>query len=83
MIRQDQNRLDTKRRAGLNHKKQQFAVPAFQAQDYPYRLNFYQVPPTSEITLEEFEQWAIDRLRSMCAVKTHILTGLADHTSSC
>lgn len=30
---------------------------------YPHRLNFYQTPPTEEITLEEFEVWAIDRLR--------------------
>lgn len=30
--------------------------------DYPYRLNFYSVPPLNEVTLEEFELWAIDRL---------------------
>jgi DNA primase large subunit len=30
--------------------------------DYPHRLNFYTVPPQSEVTLEEFELWAIDRL---------------------
>ena len=29
---------------------------------YPNRLNFYSVPPLNEITLEEFELWAIDRL---------------------
>jgi DNA primase large subunit len=29
---------------------------------YPHRLNFYLVPPQNEITLEEFEVWAIDRL---------------------
>ena len=29
---------------------------------YPNRLNFYSVPPQNEITLEEFELWAIDRL---------------------
>jgi len=32
---------------------------------YPHRLNFYTVPPTADITLEQFEQWAIDRLRGM------------------
>lgn len=31
--------------------------------NYPHRLNFYETPPTEEITLEEFEVWAIDRLR--------------------
>lgn len=30
---------------------------------YPHRLNFYERPPVEEITLEEFETWAIDRLR--------------------
>jgi DNA primase large subunit len=30
--------------------------------NYPHRLNFYSTPPHSEITLEEFELWAIDRL---------------------
>lgn len=33
---------------------------------YPHRLNFYETPPTEEITLEEFEVWAIDRLRCEC-----------------
>lgn len=31
--------------------------------DYPHRLNFYTSPPTAEVTLDQFEQWAIDRLR--------------------
>jgi DNA primase large subunit len=30
--------------------------------DYRYRLNIYSVPPTAEITLDQFERWAIDRL---------------------
>jgi len=32
------------------------------AVSYPHRLNFYSIPPEKEITLEEFEMWAIDRL---------------------
>lgn len=63
MIRQDFRRIDPKRRATLDHKKKQFATPVFKQQDYPHRLNFYEVPPTDEITLEQFEQWAIDRLK--------------------
>lgn len=63
MIRSDIQRLGEKRR--YNHeKKKQFAGAAYKQQDYPYRLNFYEVPPTSEISLEDFEKWAIDRLRS-------------------
>lgn len=30
---------------------------------YHHRLNFYEKPPTEEITIEDFEVWAIDRLR--------------------
>lgn len=30
---------------------------------FPHRLNFYERPPTEEITVEQFEEWAIDRLR--------------------
>ena len=56
-------RIDAKRR-NISHKRKQFANPTYKQQDYPYRLNFYDVPPVAEITLEQFEQWAIDRLRS-------------------
>lgn len=64
MIRQDTHRIDPKKRAVLDHRKKQFATPTYKQQDYPYRLNFYEIPPTAEITLEQFEQWAIDRLKS-------------------
>lgn len=64
MIRQDFNRIDPKRRSTLDYKKKQFATPAYKQQEYPFRLNLYEIPPTAEITLEQFEQWAIDRLRS-------------------
>lgn len=65
MIRQDPSRIDPKRRTGLNHRQKQFAAPTFQNIEYKHRLNFYIIPPTSDITLEQFEQWAIDRLRGM------------------
>ncbi|KAF3051606.1 hypothetical protein E8E11_001432 [Didymella keratinophila] len=63
MIRHDYSRIGPKRRANLSHKKKQFAKAEFQEQTYEHRLNFYILPPTAEITLEEFEQWAIDRLK--------------------
>ncbi|GAA5963393.1 hypothetical protein JCM3765_003053 [Sporobolomyces pararoseus] len=37
---------------------------------YPHRLNFYESPPTEEITLEEFEVWAIDRLRLLADIES-------------
>ena len=65
MIRTESARVPPKRRAELNYKKSQFATANYKQLDYPHRLNFYEIPPTADITLEEFEQWAIDRLKSM------------------
>ena len=64
MLRQDYNRIDPKRRNVLDHRKKQFATPQYKDLEYPQRLNFYADAPTADITLEQFEQWAIDRLRS-------------------
>jgi len=55
-------------RSNTNKKRQ--ILKNFQAETpvstaYPFRLNFYTVPPENEITLEEFELWAIDRLYGM------------------
>ncbi|KAK8004137.1 hypothetical protein PG989_003856 [Apiospora arundinis] len=69
MLRQDFNRIDPKRRNVLDHRKKQFADPAYEKTEYPHRLNFYAVPPTADITLEQFEQWAIDRLRVLAELE--------------
>ena len=66
MIRQDYSRVEPKRRQVINHKKKQFVNPVYGEQDYKHRLNFYTIPPTADITLEEFELWAIDRLKGLC-----------------
>ena len=82
MIRQDYNRIDPKRRSTLDYKKKQFASATFKVPDYPHRLNLYRLPPTAEITLEQFEQWAIDRLRSMCwppRIHPSLLLRYGDH----
>ena len=71
MIRSDTQRLDAKRRH-FNEKRKQFADVAYKQQDYPHRLNFYEIPPTSEISLEDFEKWAIDRLRSECSATSQV-----------
>lgn len=63
MIRHDYSRVDPKRRAYIDPKKRQFAKTEFLQQDYEHRLNFYILPPTAEITLDQFESWAIDRLK--------------------
>ncbi|KAF2234061.1 DNA primase, large subunit [Viridothelium virens] len=69
MIRQEALRGDPKRRLGLNHKKKQFEQPQFKQQDYTHRLNFYILPPTLDITLEEFEEWAISRLKVLAELE--------------
>ena len=61
MIRSDA-RIDVKRR-NLDSKRRQFANAVYKELDYLHRLNFYEIPPTAELSLEEFETWAIDRLR--------------------
>ncbi|KAL1645227.1 DNA primase subunit pri2 [Diplodia intermedia] len=63
MQRTSFTRIDPKRRADVDHKKRQFAKPTWREQEYKHRLNFYTLPPTAEITLEEFEEWAIARLK--------------------
>jgi len=57
------DRVEPKRRNVVDHRKKQFATPQYKHAEYPHRLNFYIDAPTADITLEQFEQWAIDRLR--------------------
>ncbi|KAI1491429.1 eukaryotic and archaeal DNA primase, large subunit-domain-containing protein [Biscogniauxia mediterranea] len=83
MQRQEFSRGDYKRR-NVDYRKTQFAEPTFKDVEYPYRLNFYEVPPTADITLEQFEQWAIDRLRVLaeleaCSFRNKSLTETAEH----
>lgn len=73
MIRTDYNRIDPKRRNYIDPKKKQFAAPAFLQQEYNHRLNFYTVPPTGDITLEQFEEWAISRLKGTPADQARAL----------
>ncbi|KAF2966834.1 hypothetical protein GQX73_g6765 [Xylaria multiplex] len=84
MLRQDFNRSDPKRRVLADHRKKQFAAPTYHETEYHHRLNFYATPPTADITLEQFEQWAIDRLRILaeleaCSFRNKSLTETASH----
>ncbi|KAK5663148.1 hypothetical protein OQA88_6565 [Cercophora sp. LCS_1] len=71
MRRQEFNRIDPKRRqiTTVDHRKKQFAEATYKDAQYPHRLNFYTDPPTADIKLEEFEQWAIDRLRVLAELE--------------
>ncbi|AMD19661.1 HCL490Wp [Eremothecium sinecaudum] len=37
---------------------------------YPAKLSFYQYPPEGEITLDQFETWAIDRLKVLLEIES-------------
>ncbi|KAF9005580.1 eukaryotic and archaeal DNA primase, large subunit-domain-containing protein [Cyathus striatus] len=39
-------------------------------QSYPYRLNFYDKPPLNDVTIEEFETAALDRLRVLAEIES-------------
>ncbi|KAH7339642.1 DNA primase large subunit [Rhizoctonia solani] len=45
-------------------------VETHSALKYPYRLNFYDDPPLCNVTLEEFETWAIQRLRVLAEIES-------------
>ncbi|KDN69013.1 putative eukaryotic and archaeal DNA primase [Colletotrichum sublineola] len=84
MLRHDYNRIDPKRRNVVDHRKKQFASPLYKEAEYPHRLNFYTDAPTADITLEQFEQWAIDRLRILaeleaCAFRNKTPQEVANH----
>ncbi|KAI1181164.1 DNA primase, large subunit [Nemania sp. FL0916] len=84
MLRQEYNRPDPKRRNVADYRKRQFADPTFKETEYPHPLNFYSTPPTAEIKLEQFEQWAIDRLRILaeveaCSFRNKSLAETAEH----
>lgn len=61
MIRSS-TRLEPKKRR-IDHKKTQFAQAGYKENEYSQRLSLYDIPPTAEVSLEEFETWAIDRLK--------------------
>jgi len=63
------NRIEAKRRIVVDHRKKQFAEVTYKDAEYPHRLNFYSNPPTADIKLEQFEQWAIDRLRVLAELE--------------
>lgn len=43
-------------------QRKNFSAEVSRETDYPHRLSFYSSPPFAEITIEEFQSWAIDRL---------------------
>ena len=63
------SRIDPKRRAILDPNKQQFVKSKWEKQDYQHRMNFYTVPPTEDMALEDFEEWGIARLKVLAELE--------------
>jgi len=61
-------RIDAKRRTVIDSRKKQFAKAQWQEQTYNHRMNFYALPPTGDVSLEQFEEWAIARLKGECVI---------------
>lgn len=49
--------------AGAPAEVARYNTQTFHLAKFPHKLSFYERPPLEEITLEEFEEWALDRLR--------------------
>lgn len=50
--------------------------------EYPFRLNFYNKPPSMDITIEEFELFALDRLQGKTTgLVWSLLLMAVDHSS--
>lgn len=62
-------RIDPKRRTVVDHRKRQFAQAQWTEQDYAHRMNFYTIPPTGDVTLEQFEEWGIARLKVLAELE--------------
>ena len=62
-------RIDPKKRTVLDHRKRQFAQAQWVEQDYAHRMNFYTIPPTGDVSLEQFEEWGIARLKVLAELE--------------
>lgn len=62
-------RIDPKKRAVLDPRKRQFAKAQWVEHDYAHRMNFYTIPPTGDIALEQFEEWGIARLKVLAELE--------------
>ncbi|KAH9826810.1 putative DNA primase large subunit [Teratosphaeria destructans] len=62
-------RVDPKRRAVVDARKRQFVQAPWVEQQYDHRMNFYAVPPTGNVSLEQFEEWGIARLKVLAELE--------------
>ena len=53
-----------------SQQRRHFAPVVLRDSDFPHKLSFYTNPPTQEITIEEFQGWAIDRLLVLSEIES-------------
>jgi len=64
-----------------NPKTKQFVKAEYEDQVYTHRMNFYTIPPTEDISLEDFERWSIARLKSTSFLSSFIYLSLSSFTN--
>ncbi|KAF8894535.1 eukaryotic and archaeal DNA primase, large subunit-domain-containing protein [Infundibulicybe gibba] len=57
-------------KSGEKREKDYPQVTEHSTSKYPYRLNFYDTPPLYDVTLEEFETTALNRLRILAEIES-------------
>ncbi|GBE81991.1 DNA primase large subunit [Sparassis latifolia] len=62
--------LDNSKNVSLENQKNIGQVQWHSTLKYPHRLNFYDRPPLGDITIEEFETCALDRLRILAEIES-------------
>ena len=65
-------RQTAKRRRAQERKNFGYSDSSPVSTSYPYRLNYYSDPPQFEITLDQFEQWAIDRMKVLGEIESRL-----------
>ncbi|KAI0665152.1 DNA primase large subunit [Cubamyces menziesii] len=58
------------KRSALSKEQKGGVVETHSHSKYPFRLNFYDRPPVEDITIEEFETCALDRLRVLAEIES-------------
>ncbi|CAG8530033.1 12976_t:CDS:2 [Ambispora leptoticha] len=66
---------------GINSRENNTGEVKLHRQYYPSRLNLYTIPPINEITIEEFESFALDRLTVLKEIEATILRNKSEGES--
>ncbi|KAI9138307.1 eukaryotic and archaeal DNA primase, large subunit-domain-containing protein [Paraphysoderma sedebokerense] len=68
ITKNDSNSLSSSYASNVKRKSNAPTVPLNSV--YPHRLNLYHIPPNGDVSIEEFESFALDRLQVLKAIET-------------